>query len=240
MPEAVSFVRAFDQPGHVGDDEAAIVAEAHHAQIRRQRRERIVGDFGTGRGNAGDQRRLAGVWKTHQADVGQQLQLQPQVLDLTRLARLHLARGAIGRRREMRVAEPAAAAARDQHALILLGEIGELSKRGVRVVALLEDQRPDRHGQLEIRAGAAGAVRTLTVHAAFGPEQRMEAIVDERVDVRAGDDPHRSAGPPVAAARPAFRDELLAAKRQASPTAVAGLDVDVDFVDEQVTRWGEC
>ena len=42
-PEAA--VRAFDQAGHVGDDEAAIAAQLHDAEVGRQRRERVVRDL---------------------------------------------------------------------------------------------------------------------------------------------------------------------------------------------------
>ena len=42
--EAVARVRALDQPGHVGEHEAALVVDAHHAEVRDERRERIVGD----------------------------------------------------------------------------------------------------------------------------------------------------------------------------------------------------
>ena len=34
MAEALAAVRAFDQPGHVGDDEAAVVARADDAEVR--------------------------------------------------------------------------------------------------------------------------------------------------------------------------------------------------------------
>ncbi len=33
------------RPGHVGDDEAPVVAQADHAEVRRQRRERVVGNL---------------------------------------------------------------------------------------------------------------------------------------------------------------------------------------------------
>ena len=45
VAEPVALVRAFDQPGHVGDDEAAIAAERDDAEVRRQRGERVVGDL---------------------------------------------------------------------------------------------------------------------------------------------------------------------------------------------------
>ena len=68
----------------------------------------------------------------------------------------------------------------------------------------------------------------------------MEAVVDEGVDVRAGDDVDRAAVAAVAAARAAARDELLAAEREAAASAVARFDVNVDFVDEQVIRAAGC
>ena len=90
------------------------------AEVRRQRRERVVGDLRPRRRDARDQRRLAGVREADQADVGEQLQLEPQVLVFAGLARLHLARRAVGGRREPRVAHAAAAAAGDEHALAFL------------------------------------------------------------------------------------------------------------------------
>ena len=48
-PEPEPAVRAFDQPGHVGHDEAAIVAQADDAEVRRERRERIVGNLADAR-----------------------------------------------------------------------------------------------------------------------------------------------------------------------------------------------
>ena len=104
VPEAVAAVRAFDQPGHVGDDEAAVVAQADDAQVRRQRRERVVGDLRPRRRDARDERGLARVGEADQADVGEQLQLEAEILHLARLARLHLARRAIGGGRKLRVA----------------------------------------------------------------------------------------------------------------------------------------
>ena len=64
------------------------------AEIRRQRRERVVGDLRAGRRDARDQRRLAGVREADQADVGEQLQLEPQVLVLARLSPAARRRGA--------------------------------------------------------------------------------------------------------------------------------------------------
>ena len=95
IAEPLAFVRPFDEPGHVGDDEAAIAAQRHDAEIRGERRERIVGDLRPRGGNARDQRRLAGVGKADEADVGEQLQMKLQLFGLARqcLPRSAAARG---------------------------------------------------------------------------------------------------------------------------------------------------
>src|SRR5688572_6033346 len=102
MPEAVTFVRALDQPRQVGDHEAAVVAEGDDAEVWRERGERIVRDLRPRRRDARDQRRLAGVREPDKADVGEQLELQRQELLLARLTRLGPARSSIGRRYESR------------------------------------------------------------------------------------------------------------------------------------------
>src|ERR687887_421270 len=147
MSEPETTVRAFDQSGHVGYDEAAIVAQPDHAEVGGERGERIVGDLRTRGGDARDQRRLAGVWKSDEPDVGEQLELEAQILDLARLAGLHFPRRAVGGRREMRVAEPAAPSPCDEHALSFFGEIGEQARR--LALALLVYERADRNRELE-------------------------------------------------------------------------------------------
>src|SRR5262245_25840005 len=181
VAESEAAMSALDEPGHVSNDEAAIVTEAHDAKIRRQRRERIVSDLRPRRRDARDKRRLAGVRKSHQADVGEQLEFEPQILDLALFARLHLPRRAVGCRRKARVAQPAAAAARDEHALTDFGEIGEEAERFIAIAGFLVDERTDRHVELEVPARVAGAVRSFAVAAALGRKFRMEAEVDEGV-----------------------------------------------------------
>ena len=53
-----------------------VVAGHDHAEVGDQRGERVVGDLGPGRGDGGDQRRLARAGEADQADVGDDLQLQ--------------------------------------------------------------------------------------------------------------------------------------------------------------------
>jgi hypothetical protein len=60
----------------------------------------------------------------------------------------------------------------------------------------------------------------------------MEPVIDEGVDVRAGDGVHRPARTAVTAARPAPGDAFFAAKRHAAAAAGSGFDVNVDFVNK--------
>ena len=92
QPEPLPFVRAFDDARDVGDDERAVVAELHDAEVGRERRERIVGDLGPRGGDDRQQRRLAGVRLADEPDVGDELELELERARLAVLARLILAR----------------------------------------------------------------------------------------------------------------------------------------------------
>ena len=147
-------------PGTSASDEAAIAAQADDAEVRRERGERIGGDLRPRGRHARDQRRLAGVGEADQADVGEQLHLEPQILDLARQARLHAARRAVGGGGELRVAHAAAAALGDQDALSLHREVREQLPRVFGVAGLFVDERADRHREVEVGAAVARAVRS--------------------------------------------------------------------------------
>ena len=163
-------------------------------------------------------------------------------LDLTRQPGLRLARRPVGRCGEVRIAEPALATACDEHALPFLGEIRDelpvvkrtLSSHVVHVGLDRPrmDERADRHLELEIFPPRAGALRALPVRAALCAVLGMESIVNQCVEMRAGDEVHRSARSAVAAIGPAARYELLTAEAHGSASAGAGFDLDLDFVDK--------
>ncbi len=216
-------------PGTSATTKRTVVAQTHDAEIRRQRRERVVGDLRLRRRNPRDQRALAGVRKTDQADIGEQLQPQPQRARFTSPPGLDAARRAVGGRRERRVAAPAAAAPRDQHAFAGVCEVRE---RDQVVGGLFVHDRAGRHFEHQVRAVVAGAIRSQPVLPALGLEFGMEPVGDERVLVGAGDEVDRTAVSAVAAVRSAARHELLAAKAQAAVAAVACFDLDINFIDE--------
>ena len=99
---------------------------------------------------------------------------------------------------------------------------------------LVVDDRANRHRQLDVLAVLAGLVAALAVPAAISAMLRIEAEVQQRVVVIAGNHEDRAAMAAIAARRSALGNELLAAERHAAVAAIAGLDPDLDFVDEHV------
>src|SRR5436189_133371 len=73
VPETLSFSGAFDEPGDVGEHELVLM-EAHDAEMRFERGERIVGNLRLRRADARDQRRLARVGKADERGIGKELE----------------------------------------------------------------------------------------------------------------------------------------------------------------------
>src|SRR6476660_10276494 len=123
MAQTVAGMGAFNQPGNVGDHERPVARQANHPEVRDQRGERVVRDFWPRRRDARNHRRLAGVWKSDEADVGEELQVKPQIFFFAWQPWLRLSWRAIGRCRERGVAVAAETTLRDQDALAGGGEV---------------------------------------------------------------------------------------------------------------------
>src|SRR5687767_12025575 len=141
-------------------------------------------------------------------------------------------RRAISGADEPRVAAPANAPLRQQHALSGFDEIAHEDWALRRIFWLLIDERADRHFELDVWRVLPRAVRPFAMAAAARVEFAVESEGDQRVDVRAGDGIDRAAFASVAAIGAATRNELLAPEAHAAGAAVPGLYEDVDFVDE--------
>ena len=116
VAEAGALVRALDQARDVGEHEFAL-GRPHDAEARLERRERIVGDLRLRRADGGEKGRLAGIRQADEPGIGDELQPQPEPALLALEARIGAARGAVGRGREMGVAEAAVAALGEADAL---------------------------------------------------------------------------------------------------------------------------
>src|SRR5205823_3334101 len=75
LPEAGALSRALDQARDVRQHDAAAL-DVGHAKFRVESRERVIGDFGPSGGHRPKQRGLAGVRRSHQADVRDELEVE--------------------------------------------------------------------------------------------------------------------------------------------------------------------
>ena len=226
VAETDAFMRAFDQARNVGEHELARVG-AHHAELRVERGERIIGDLRLCRRHGGEERRLAGVRQPDETGVGDELEAQPDPALLALLPGIGVARRAIGRGLEVRVAEAAIAATRQHHAVADIDEIGDQGR-----VVLLKHLGAGRHLEHDGAAVGAGAVLAHAVMAALGLEVLLVAIVEQGIEPRHRLDHDIAAAPAVAAVGTAELDELLAAERDAAVPAVAGANVDLGLIEE--------
>ena len=76
--ETRAFGGALDKPRNVRHDEAAARPHGDHAQIRVQRRERVIRDFGPRRGYGADEGGFAGIRQPEQPHIRDQLQFEQQ------------------------------------------------------------------------------------------------------------------------------------------------------------------
>jgi hypothetical protein len=91
-----------------------------------------------------------------------------------------------------------------------------------------------RDRDIDRLAFAAPAIAALAVTAALGFMFGIEAEVKKRIVVLAGDQRHIAAAAAVAAAGSAAGNEFLTPERKAAVTAVAGFNVDYNFVYKHV------
>ncbi len=228
--EACAEMRALDEAGDVGDNEAFFigrVADGDDAELRLKGGEGVVGDFRAGGGNARDEGGFADVGITHEADVGEDAEFQTVSAFFTGAAELVFARGLMGGGSEVLVAAPAATAASDNEALVGAGEVvDELA--GVSV----EEHGADGNFEDGVFAVAAGAVGAHAVLAALGAVLGIEAEVDEGVVALAGFEDNVTAVTAVAAGGSAAGNELFAAKSHATITPVTGFDANFGLIDK--------
>ena len=125
MAKSRAFCSAFNQPRHIGDDKAAASIDAHHAEIWFERREMVVGDLWLGSRHAADDRRFADVWKTNEADVCQQLELEGDPALFAFFAVFSESRRAVGGAYKARVAASAAPTLGDDDLLTMMAQIAE-------------------------------------------------------------------------------------------------------------------
>ena len=224
--QSLVFVRAFDQAGHVGEDDLLVV-DGEDAEIGRQGRERIAGDLRVGVGDGLEQAALACVGKANQGDVGDHLQLECDVPFLARFAFFRKARGAPLRTGEMGVALAAAPSPGDDAAVARFDEVGQR-----RVGAGVVNDRAAGDVDRQVLAVGAVAQGAAAGQAAFGGETASVLIIGKRQQILSGLDDDAAAVAAVAAVGSAFGNELFASETDAAVAAMAGFDVDPHEIDK--------
>src|SRR5437660_708895 len=161
--------------------------------------------------DAGDQRALAHVGIADQADIRQQLEFEAKEAFFAAAAEFVLARRLMGGGGEAGIAASAAPAAGDDDALIGAGKIVQAFAGSV----VIKDGA-DGDFEHDIVAFASALIAAFAVASALGLVLRVEAEMDQRVVALAGFHVDVAAAAAVAAGRAAARNELFAAKRDAS------------------------
>ena len=229
VAESGAAARALDEPGHVGDRRSPLVvlAEVHDAEVRLERRERVVGDLGRGGGDSGEDRGLARVRQPDEPDVGDQPELESEPALRARLALLGVLRRLVGRGLEVRVAEAAATAAGDHRTLADRDEV-----RHERAGLVVVDRRARRDVEDQVVAGLAvpSRLRAAAARASPGSGAGIE-VAQGRL---AGIDPEvdRSSPTAVAAVGAAARNMRLLSEGRGPVTTIAGADPDLHAVKE--------
>ena len=230
-PESLPLVRALDDPRDVRDDECPGVTELDDTEVRLEGRERVISDL---RASSRDHREEGGLPRiglADQPDVGDELELELDIPDLSLLARLPFARRLMRGGGEMRIPLPAPSALRDPDLVAMLEHFRD-PLAGVAV----PDHGPRRHGQDDIAARAAGLVRAHPMFAALGFPMIAIREVEEGGEVGVPAHEHvapLAALPTVGAAHGC---ELLTAERGAAGAAGAGGDANGDEIDEHGER----
>jgi hypothetical protein len=225
--EAGAVGGAFDDAGDVRDHERAIDAARHDAQVWNQCGERVVGDLGPSLRDGRNERALAGVRKAHDADVGEQLELEAQLLVIAGPSVLGPARRALAAAREVHVAAPAAPALRDHEGLFGRVEVDQqLAALGV------VDLRAHRDAQHALLAGLAVLVAAAPVLARLGLDYARVGEVEQRGQLRVGAQDYIAASTAVAPGGAAERAVLLAPHGDGAVAAIACMHLDRHFVDE--------
>src|SRR6516164_7014616 len=217
---------ALDQTGEVGQDDFLVV-QPYDAELRLQRRERIVGDLRPGVRDRSEERRLPGVGQADQPDIGDQLQAQPHPGLMAGPAGIGAARRAIGRALMMRVTKTAIAALQENPPLAGAGEVGKhLAVLGI------HDLSPDRQLQDEIGAIGTGALAPGPRSAVRCTEVLPVAVVDQSVQIAHNGKDDLAAFAAVTTIGAAELDELLATKARGPAPAITALQIDLALVEE--------
>src|SRR5690606_3577822 len=164
---------------------------------------------------------------TQKPDVGQQLQLQAQGTLFSGSAIGRLAWCPVSTGLEASIAQSVKPALGHFQNLTRLCQVSQ-HLTGV----IIDHRGAHGHLQSDIRTLCTGTVTAHAVLAIFCPVAALVPIVDQSVDAFIRHQKHRAAITAIAPTGAAHRNELLAAKSQAAVSALAGLHVNLGFINK--------
>ena len=232
VTKARALSRTLDDAGDIGHDEGNALVDVHDAKVGVEGGEVVVRDLGARFGYDGEKRRLADVREADETDVGQQLQLENDVVLLTLKTGFGKARGLAGRRCEMRVA-PAALAATAENERLGIGHILDDLVR-FRVA----HDGAARHADREILALLAELARALTVHAGLGDVFALVAEVHQCRHVVVDDEDNVAAVAAVTAVGAACGDIFFAVERHRTVAALTGAAENARLINKRCCHVG--
>ena len=186
----------------------------------------IVRHLGTGGGDGGKQGGFADVRKSHEAHVGQQLQLQPGIEALAGKTGLGKAGRLPGRGGKVGVSPAAAAAAADEHRLVA----GDIRHQGAGVLILDEGTAGYTDGHIRavaakaVHAGAGLAVLRSVLFLITEVHQGGQIVIRDKINA--------AAAAAVAAVGSAGGNVLLPAEGNGTVAAVSRFEMDVRNIHE--------
>ena len=216
----------FNNAGNVCHYKALAFAQIDNTQIGEQCSKVIVGDFRMGAGNYAQQCRFSYIGEAYKANVGQQLQLQNDVVAFAGEARLGKAGRLPGGGRKALIA-PAATAALGQYKVLLIRHVMD-DLTGF----CIPNHSAQRHRDDQVIAVAALHIAATAV--AAGLSGIFALIAEIHQGGHAGIDPqhHTATVTAITTVRAASGDILFTQEGHAAVAAVAGLHEDPYFIDK--------
>ena len=201
--------------------------QTRDTKLRLERSERIIRNLRTGRADGAKQGALAGVGHADKPDIGDEPKFEAQVAVFTFGARLGEAWGLCFRGPEMPVAQAALATAGDDDLFLRHAQIGD-ENLAVEIV----HQRSRRDADDHFIAGPSVLLFAHPRLATLGAPMMFAGKIEKGTLVYIGNENDGRAVAPIAAVGSAFGNELLAAKRDATRSAVAGFHMNNGFINE--------
>jgi len=216
--------RALDQAGDVRQHEgrAALAVRRDDAEVRFERRERIVADLRRRPRDRGQEGGLARVREADETGIGNQPQFECDPARIARRAEFGHPRRLMRAGHVVRVTEATPPAACDDRDFVRLGEVhDQVARLGI------PDRRTRRDGNPLVRTARPFAPLGRALDAGPRLEVRGELEGKQAVEVRVNGEDDVTAAPTVATVRAAARLEFLPPEGRRAVATLARFHIDL-------------